>query len=439
MGYFYWHENSYISLLYESVEDKCSMDIVKIKVKNSVVNKKNITVVSIFLVFALLFIFTETTFSRVNIAKKDLLLAMVKNGELDITVEGYGKLASEKLQLITTLTRATVKEILLKPGAQVSKESVIVKLANPELLQQVENAQQELAQINANLRQLKVNQQRELLDEESQLAELEALYESARLKRSAQEKLISDGIVSQLTYKESVLNEKQLNRRIEILHKRVTQLLLVHGEGINIVLERIKQHQGRLNIAINRVEKLQVRAGFDGVLQKLSVTLGQSLAPGQEVALIGSVTELIALIRVPQSQAQLVAVGQKVEIDTRQDRIIGKVTRIDPIVADNTVEVEISLPKSLPNSARPQQSVDAVITARTLRNINYIERPANIAAESIVDIYQLNGTESLATKTTIAFGEKTGKFIEIKQGASVGDRFVISDLSNYSNKEITLN
>jgi multidrug resistance efflux pump len=415
------------------------MDVVKSKVKNKLLSTKNITFLSAAVALVLLIVFTRLTLNEVSLAKKDLLLATVKSGDIDVTVEGYGKLASEKLQLITTLTRATVQEILLKPGAVVTKDSVIVKLANPELQQQVENAQQELAQINANLRQLKVNQQRELLDEESKLAELEARFETARLRRRAEEKLINDGIVSQLTYKESVLNENQLDRRIDILHKRVEQLLLVHREGINIQLERIKQQQGKLNVAVNRMEKLEVKANFDGVLQKLSVTLGQSLAPGQEVALIGSVTELIALIRVPQSQAQLVAVGQKVKIDTRQDKIMGEVKRIDPIVAENTVEIEVSLPKLLPKSARPQQSIDAVITARTLRNIKYIDRPVNIAAQSVVNIYQLNDTESLAIKTAIEFGEKTGTYIEIKQGAKAGDRFVISDLSNYSNKEITLN
>jgi multidrug resistance efflux pump len=426
-------------LRYNLTEENTDMDVVKTKVRKSLINKKNVSIFSIALTILLLLTFTKLTLDQVSIAKKDLLFATVKNGDIDVTVEGYGKLASEKLQLITTLTRATVKEIRLKPGAKVSKESVIVKLANPELLQQVENAQQELAQINANLRQLKVNQQRELLDEESQLAELEALFETARLRRSAEEKLVSEGIVSQLAYKESVLNEKQLGRRIEILHKRVTQLSLVHKEGVNIQLERIKQQHGRLKIATNRMEKLEVKAGFDGVLQKLSVTLGQSLAPGQEVALIGSMTELIALIRVPQSQVQHVVVGQKVEIDTRQDKIIGVVSRIDPIVADNTVEVEVALPKSLPNSARPQQNVDAVITAKTLRNIKYIARPVNAVAKTIVELYQINSAEDQATKTSIEFGEKTGKFIEIIQGADTDDRFVISDLSNYSNKEITLN
>jgi multidrug resistance efflux pump len=375
----------------------------------------------------------------VSLAKKDLLFSTVKKGDLDVTVEGYGKLTSDKLQLITTLTRATVKEIILKPGAAVSRESIIVKLANPELLQQVENAQQELSQIKANLRQLRVNQKRELLDEDGRLAELESRYETAKLRRVAEEKLVKDGIVSELTYKESMLNEKQLDKRITILHKRVEQLSLVHQEGINIQQERIKQQQGKLNVAQDRLDKLNVKAGFDGVLQRLSVKLGQSLAPGEEVALIGSVTELIALVRVPQSQIQLVEIGQQVEIDTRQDKIVGKVVRIDPIVSNNTVEVEISLPPSLPKSARPQQNVDAIITAATLQGVHYIERPANTKAQSSVELYKLDNDQSLAKRVSLTFGEKTGRYIEVRSGVQAGDQFVISDLTNYSAKNISIN
>ncbi|MFT5758801.1 MAG: HlyD family secretion protein [Alteromonadaceae bacterium] len=415
------------------------MDIVKKKLKKKLVSRKNLVLIVSTLLLLTLMVISKNSLDKVSLAKKDLLFATVKKGDIDVTVEGYGKLTSDKLKLITTLTRATVQDIILKPGAAVAKESIIVKLANPELLQKVENSQQELSQIKANLRQLKLNQQRELLDEDSRLAELESRYETAKLRRVAEEKLVKEGIVSELTYKESVLNEEQLNKRIKILHKRVQQLYLVHQEGINIQQERIKQQQGKLNIAQNRLDKLDIKAGFDGVLQKLSVKLGQSLAPGAEVALIGSITELIALVRVPQSQAQLVVVGQQVEIDTRQDKIIGRVIRIDPIVADNTVEVEISLPKSLPKSARPQQNVDAVITTATLNNVYYIERPANTKALSSIDLYKLNKDETLAHKTRLQFGEKTGQFIEIRSGVQAGNRFIISDLSNYSTKEISIN
>lgn len=415
------------------------MDVVKSNVKKSVLSSKLGQVITIIILFYIFVVVTNLINKNVVLNKKDLLFAKVKQGELDVTVDGYGKLHSEKLLSITTLTRATVKEIILKPGAEVTKESIIVILANPELLQQLESAQQALSQSQANLRQLVVNQKRELLHEEGNLTELEVDFEIAKLRRMAEEKLVQSGIVSALTYKESVLKENQLNKRILIANKRLEQLSTVHQEAINIQQDRIKQEIGKLSTAKNRLDKLNVKAGINGVLQRLSVKLGESLSPGQEIALIGSVTELIALVRVPQNQAQLVLVGQKVEIDTRQEKIHGVVARINPIVEQNTVEVEIMLPNPLPLSARPQQNVDAVIITQTLHKINYIDRPANVRENSTYNFYKLNETSTLANKNELVFGIKTGRYIEIIKGAEVNDHFIISDLSNYKAQQITIN
>ena len=414
------------------------MDILKKKPKKTLLSNKGVIVTVAVLIVIILVNYAKASLNNVSLARKDLLLATVKQGDIDVTVEGYGKLTSDKLQLITTLNKATVEEVVLKPGATVTKESVIVKLANPELQQQVQSAQYSLAESKANLRQLKLNQRRETLTEKSNYLELVSQHKGARLTLTAQNKLVKSGIVKQIDYQESILREEQLNERIQIFKERNEQLKEVHKEAINIQLERIKQVEQRLTIAKDRNSKLVVKAGFDGVLQRLSVKLGESLAPGQEVALIGSVTELIALIRVPQNQVQLVKIGQKVMVDTRQKLIEGIVKRIDPIVDQNTVEVEISFPGKLPKSARPEQNVDAVIIAKVLKNIFYIDRTANVKAQSEISLYQLNNEMSEAKRVSINFGEKTGRFIEIKSGAVLSDQFIISDLSNYKTLKINI-
>jgi multidrug efflux pump subunit AcrA (membrane-fusion protein) len=414
------------------------VDIVKKKPKKTLISNKGVIITIATVIIIILVSYAKASLNNVSLARKDLLLATVKKGDIDVTVEGYGKLTSDKLQLITTLTKATVEEIVLKPGATVTKESVIVKLANPELQQQVESAEYSLAESRANLRQLKLNQKREILTEKSNYLELVSQHKGARLTLSAQNKLVKSGIVKQIDYQESILREEQLKERISIFEERNEQLREVHKEAINIQLERIKQVEQKLTIAENRRSKLIVKAGFDGVLQRLSVNLGQSLSPGQEVALIGSVTELIALIRVPQNQVQLVKIGQKVMVDTRQKLIEGFVKRIDPIVDQNTVEIEISFPGKLPASARPEQNIDAVITAKVLKNIYYLDRPANVKAQNESSLYLLNKEMSEAKRVTVNFGEKTGRFIEITSGAKLGDQFIISDLSNYKKIQISI-
>jgi multidrug resistance efflux pump len=405
------------------------MDVVKVKKKSLLMwRSPKVVVGGIGLVIVLLLLLAIKSNGGQSVDRSTLLIETVQHGELEVIIEGYGSLISNRQQLITTLSSATVKEIVLKPGAQVKTNSVIVWLENPELQQQVENAEQELIQTEANLRQLKLNNQRETLTESANLAEITARFETAELKRIAEEKLVAQGIVSQLTFQQTALDEKQFKQRIAILKQRIEQLALVHEESVNIQLERIKQQQGRLNIAQSRLDKLTIRAGFDGVLQRLSVELGQSLSPGQEVALIGSVTDLIALIRVPQSQAQLVSIGKTAIIDTRRDKINGVVSRIDPIVDNNTVEIEIALPASLPASARPQLSVDGVIIADTLKNMTYIKRPAGAKAESNVSLYRMDNAQS-ASLQDLRFGVQAGQKIQIVSGAKAGEQFIISDLT----------
>ncbi|KZN32600.1 hypothetical protein N480_25460 [Pseudoalteromonas luteoviolacea S2607] len=406
------------------------MDVVKSKSHDKMLKSKYRVAAILAALVITLIIWSWQKASSVSVFRNDILVERVEQGDLEVITEGFGVLNSNKQQLLTTLTRATVKEIVLKPGANVTAESVIVRLDNPELVQEVESAEQELVQIKANLRQLKLNNQREILNETANLAEMTARYESAVLNREAEEKLIEKGIVSQLTYKESLLEEEQLSKRIDILKQRIAQLKLVHNESVNIQQERLKQQQGQLNISQARLDSLEVKAGFSGVLQRLSVELGQSLAPGQEIALIGSVTDLIALIRVPQSQVQQVSVGQRAIINTRRDKISGKVTRIDPIVQDNTVEVEIALPKALPASARPQLNVDASIIADTLQKVYYIKRPANVKPYSEITLYRLEPDSSAAHLRTLKLGQQAGRYIEIISGAEPNDAFIISDLSN---------
>ncbi|WP_199610153.1 HlyD family secretion protein [Flocculibacter collagenilyticus] len=415
------------------------MDIVKKKPQHKLfANYKLQLIIVVSTALVLMLIWAIKMAGAVSVSRDDILIERVVMGDLEVKTEGFGVLSSNKQLLLTTLTQATVKEIVLKPGANVTVDSVIVRLENPELIQEMENAQQELAQAQANLRQLMLNNKRETLNETASLEEIIALFETASLNRQAEEKLVEKGIVSQLAYQESVLEERQLTKRISILQQRIAQLKLVHAESVNIQQEVVKQRQGQLNIAQSRLQALEVKAGFNGVLQRLSVELGQSLASGQEVALIGSVTDLIALVRVPQSQIHHIEVGQSAIINTRQDKITGTVARINPMVEDNTVEVEITLPANLPTSARPQLTVDATIIADTLKAVYYIKRPANAQPFSEIALYRLNSEISKAELRTLKLGREAGRYIEILTGADADDVFIISDLPNQKNTALEL-
>ena len=364
-----------------------------------------------------------------KIERSKLLLGTVQRGELQVAVDGYGVLRSDKQTLITALTSATVAEVLLRSGAEVEADSIILKLNNPELLQEVEAANMALLQEQANLRRLKLNNQRELLAEQSTLAELTATFKSVQLRCEA-ERGLAGGAVSMLAYKTTLLQQEQMQERVKLQTQRIAQLKEVMREALIIQQEQINQVTARYQNMQLRAERLIVRAGIKGVLQRLPVELGQSVAAGQELALVGSDKDLKALIRISQSKAEQLKVGQTAKINTRREQVAGVLTRITPEVRDGTIEVEIAFTEGVPASARPELNVDAQIFTASIKDTLFIERPMNAQSHTKSSVFRVQENNKSAEIQELSFGEDSGKFIQIKQGAKEKDRFILSDMTN---------
>lgn len=364
-----------------------------------------------------------------KVERSKLLLGTVQRGDLQVTVDGYGVLRSDKQTLITALTSATVAEVLLRSGAEVEADSIILKLNNPELLQEVEAANMALVQEQANLRRLKLNNQRELLAEQSVLAELTATFKSVQLRCEA-ERGLAGGAVSMLAYKTTLLQQEQMHERVNLQTQRIGQLKEVMREALIIQQEQINQVTARYQSMQLRAERLVVRAGIKGVLQRLPVELGQSVAAGQELALVGSDKDLKALIRISQSKAEQLKVGQAAKINTRREQVAGVLTRITPEVRDGTIEVEIAFTEGVPASARPELNVDAQIFTASIKDTLFIERPINAQSHTNSRMFRVQENNKFAESQDLSFGEDSGKFIQIKQGAKEKDRFILSDMTS---------
>ncbi len=364
-----------------------------------------------------------------KVERSKLLLGTVQRGELQVAVDGYGVLRSDKQTLITALTPATVAEVLLRSGAEVEANSIILKLNNPELLQEVEAANMALVQEQANLRRLKLSNQRELLAEQSTLAELTATFKSVQLRCEA-ERGLAGGAVSMLAYKTTLLQQEQMQERVNLQTQRIAQLKEVMREALIIQQEQINQVTARYQNMQLRAERLIVRAGIKGVLQRLPVELGQSVAAGQELALVGSDKDLKALIRISQSKAEQLKVGQTAKINTRREQVAGVLTRITPEVRDGTIEVEIAFTEGVPASARPELNVDAQIFTARIKDTLFIERPMNAQSHANSSLFRVMENNKSAEVQELSFGEDSGKFIQIKQGAKEKDRFILSDMTS---------
>lgn len=369
--------------------------------------------------------------AAVKVPAADIWVGKVKQGDLEQVVSGFGKLKSKETRLLTAYSNATVEEIVLKPGALVEPDSVILRLSDPQIEQAVKDAERALVQTRNQLLQIQINQKRELLAQHSAIEVLRASLESAELEVKAQSQLIEKGIVSNIDYQRRVLEQRQLTRRLKLESQRVDQLKELHQANLAIAQSNIDAQTEAVTLIKQTQQRLVVKAGIAGVMQSLSVELGQSVNAGQQLALVGSMSQLYALINIPQANMQHVALNQIVSIDTRAGLISGQVSRVEPVVNNGSIQVEVALTSALTNNARPELNIAGNISTGTLTDVLYVEKPVNSQAGSQSMLFKLDESGSNAIATTLQFGAETKDTIQIVSGASVNQRFILSDMSRW--------
>ncbi|WP_306520632.1 efflux RND transporter periplasmic adaptor subunit [Rheinheimera sp.] len=361
------------------------------------------------------------------VSEASVSVATVQSGDFVQRVTGYGSLQSRNQRLLTASNVATVDEIKLRPGAVVEPDTILLTLKNPALEVAAQQALANLHNKRSNSRRLVLEQQREILEQSSHLAELKSDSELAALQVEAEAPLAAAGIISGMEAKRSRAKAIQLAERYQLEKQKLATLEQVHQQHLLIQQEDIQQAETELNNATSQLQQLVVRAGMKGVLQRLPVNLGQSVNVGDELALVGSLSPLVAEVKVPQMQVRLLQSGASAEVDTRHGIVTGQVVRIDPVVTDGAVQVDILLPEQLSSDIRPMQMVDARIHGQSRGQVSFVDRPAGVAEDALVELFKLDANQ-IASRVPVQFGKASGQQIEIVSGLVPGDRIVVSDL-----------
>jgi len=345
-------------------------------------------------------------------------------------VRGLGTLVPEDLRWIPATTQGRVERILLRPGTSVQTDSIILELTNPQLDQELEDATLKLQSTEAGLANLKVTVQNELLQQRATTASIEADYNKAQMQVEINTALAKDRLISDLTLKQSKVDEQQLAIRYKIAQEQLDSRADSIRAQRAVQQSAVDQARAMLQLKRRQRDDLHVRAGPAGMLQLVPVDVGQQVAPGANLARVANPARLKAEIKIAETQAKDVQIGQRAMDDTRNGIIPGHVVLIDQSVQNGTRTVDVSLEAELPKGAVPDLSVDGTIELERLDNVLFVGRPAFGQEQSTVGLFKLqSGGEAL--RTSVALGKSSVNTVEIISGLSVGDQVVLSDMSQW--------
>ena len=361
--------------------------------------------------------------------RANLWIGTVQRGDLTIHVRADGVLVPKVSRWIAAASGAEVDQIVVRPGARVSADSVLMRLSNPEVQDRLSSAQAGVAEAEADLAAKRTSLQSQLLDEQAALAAARAAYASAKIKVDADATVAAKGIIPMVQYKQSVIALKQLGYREQIEQQRVA----VFGSNIRAQLAAVQAalQQQRSNLALRQrqLAALTVRAGLAGVVQEIPVQEGQQVAVGANLARVADTRSLMARLQVPEVQAKDVALAMPVSVDTHDGLIDGTVTRIDPAVHEGSVRIEVDLRGKLPPGARPDLSVEGRIRVMRLRNVLWVGRPALGQSDATISLFRLDPGGDTAARVPVQLGAASIDRVQILKGLAAGDKVILSDTS----------
>lgn len=353
----------------------------------------------------------------------------VKRGPMLREVRGLGTLVPEDIRWIAAQTDAHVDKWVLRPGAIVKPDSIIMELSDPTVQQAALDAQFQLKGAEADLASLKVQVDSDLMNQKSSEASVRSDYEQAKIQHDRDYKLMKEGLGTEIDEKLSNVKEQQLGIRLQLETERTKVATDAGNAKLAAQQAKIDEMKALYELKEGQVNALHVRAGINGVLQLVPVDEGQHVTPGLNLARVADPHKLKAEIKIAETQAKDVVIGQKASIDTRNGIVNGHVTRIDPSVVNGTVTVDVAIDDPLPLGARPDLSVDGTITLENLKDVLFVGRPVHGQSDSTVGLFKLVDDGSEAVRVNVKLGRSSVNTIEILDGLKVGDQVILSDMS----------
>ncbi len=361
----------------------------------------------------------------------------VKRGSMFRQVRGLGSLipSQEFTRQIPAETEATVVRIRMLPGSQVKAETILLEMSNSQVEQAALDAELQLKAAEAEYQSLRVKLQSDLMNQKAGAATVTADYSQAKLQSETDKALYDLGVISGLVYRNSKSKADELTTRNHIEDQRLD----INQKAIELQLAeqqaKVDQVRALAELKQKQLDALRVRAGIEGVLVDLPLQVGQHVLPGTMLAKVVQPDHLIAELKVAETQARDVQIGQPALVDTHNGTIAGSVMRVDPAVQNGTVTVDVKLTGELPKGARPDLSVDGTIDLEHLDDVLYVGRPAFGQENSSISLFKLASDGKSAVRVPVKVGRASVNSIQILEGLHAGDTVILSDMSRSDNTD----
>ena len=411
------------------------MDIQKQQTKQTLLSRRYI----LWIFGGMIFVVTTIVLLNLDkavpsVSRSELWIGNVENGDMLHEVRASGTLIPEDIRWITTNVTATVEKVMVRPGANVDTNTIMVHLSSLDVHASLEQAQADFSRSEANVKAKQADLELQLLNQQFDLSKIKATYEIAKVRAEALTKAHESGIVAAIDLKESQITLEQDKHLVDVERNR----LIVSKKNFSAQILAVEAERdiaaSALSVAQKNANSLEIKPSITGIVQQVVVEHGQRVSAGDNIARVAK-PRLIAVLKVPETQAKVLDLNLPVLVDTHNGIVEGYIAHIDPAVTEGRVTIDVILPDDLPQGVRPELSVNGRIVLDTLLDVVSIPRPALATEHSVNTLFVIASGSNVARRQTVEYGISSSTRIEVKKGLNPGDSIILSDASQWNNND----
>lgn len=361
--------------------------------------------------------------------RASLQVVKVESGPMICRVQGLGTLVPEEVRWLSAGTEGHVDRVVLRAGAHVKPDTVILELSNPDLDRQTVDAELAMKKSEAELANLRVQLEAQLLNEKALQAQLESDATEGKLQADKDESLYTMQVGTAMNAKISRARADSLATRLNIEREKLAISEEARQAQLTAKQAEVAQMQALYELRHQQQLNLQVRAGMEGVLQEVSVGAGQQIGPGTILAKVTNSSRLMARVNVPEAQAGQIEWNQHAVITLEDHEFPGRVVHVDPNVQNGTVSIDLKFVGAQPREARSDLSAGGIIEVEKLPLVTYVKWPLKSRAGAPLSLFRIAPDGSSVERVRVELGKSSAAAVQISRGLAPGDQIIVSDTS----------
>ena len=370
---------------------------------------------------------------RTGVQKKDLVFSTVDKGTIEVSVRASGKVVPAFEEIINSPINTRIVEVYRKGGDSVDVGTPILKLDLQSTETDYKKLLDEEEMKRYKLDQAKVNSQTKLSDMAMQIKVSEMKLARMKVELRNEQYLDSLGAGTTDKVRQAELSYNTSRLELEQLKQQYANEKQIAAADLKVLELDLNMFRKGLAEMKRTLDDAQIRSPRKAILTYINNQIGAQIPQGGQVAIISDLSHFKVDGEIADTYGDRVAAGGKAIVKIGSEKLEGIVSSVTPLSKNGVISFSVQLKEDNNKRLRSGLKTDVYVMNAVKEDVLRIANASYYVGRGEYDLFVMTSDDEIV-KRKIQLGDSNFEFVEVVSGLNPGDKVVVSDMTNYKNK-----